>query len=125
MKSIAVITLLISMFCVMSLGQTDPPQLLPGVKGSFETMDARVLKVYAAKDGEHRFVAYLVKWKDSEVVVSDPLARSDHKVGDTIKFLAQKIHIEKADPEVFALNFVLVEVLAPKPSGAQAPKPAD
>ena len=107
MKSIAVITLLISMFCVMSLGQTDPPQLLPGVKGSFETMDARVLKVYAAKDGEHRFVAYLVK------------------VGDTIKFLAQKIHIERADPEVFALNFVLVEVLAPKPSGAQAPKPAD
>lgn len=69
----------------------------PGLTNSYDTVQSSVLKVYSAKDGNHRFVAYLVKWKDSEVIVSDPLAKSVYKVGDTITFLAQKITVEEKD----------------------------
>ncbi len=66
-----------------------------GATGSYETVQAPVLKVFSARDGTNKFVAYLVKWKDFEVVVSDPLAKTDLKVGDTVKFLAQKIDVGK------------------------------
>lgn len=92
----------------------------PGVKGSHEVLDGAVLKVYSAKEGEHRFVAYVVKWKDAEVVVSDPLAQTDFKVGDTIKFLAQKLHLEKANPEVFVLGFAVLNVPASSHKKAKA-----
>lgn len=55
---------------------------------SNERFDAKVLKVFSAKDGEAVFRAYQVKWKDQDVIVSDPLAKSDHKAGDTITVLA-------------------------------------
>lgn len=50
--------------------------------------EAKVLKVFTAMDGEAIFRAYLVKWKEQEVIASDPLAKSDHKEGDTISVLA-------------------------------------
>jgi hypothetical protein len=53
-----------------------------------ERFEAKVLKVFAAKDGKAVFRAYLVKWKDQEVIVSDPLAKSDYMEGDTISVLA-------------------------------------
>lgn len=59
------------------------PERLPPQR--FET---KVLKVFAAQDGTAIFRAYLVKWKDQEVIASDSLARSDYKEGDTITVLA-------------------------------------
>jgi len=97
----------------------------PGVKGSHELHEGAVLKVYSAKEGENRFIAYVVKWKDSEVVVSDPLAQSDFKVGDTIKFLAQKLHLENAKPEVFLLGFTVLNVPASTPGKAKTETAAD
>jgi hypothetical protein len=80
----------------------------PGTRNSYDVVQAAVLKVYMAKEGEHRFVAYVVKWKGSEVIVSDPLAKSDYKVGDQISFLAQKITVENKDSaSVSALVFTL------------------
>ena len=80
----------------------------PGVTNSYDVVQAPVLKVYSAKDGDHRFVAYVVKWKNSEVVVSDPLAKSDFKIGDKIWFLAQKITVEnKGSTPIGALVFTL------------------
>jgi hypothetical protein len=80
----------------------------PGLTNSYDVVQSPVLKVYSAKEGKHRFVAYLVKWKDSEVIVSDPLAKSDYKVGDTISFLAQKITVEQKDSgTVDSLAFTL------------------
>lgn len=80
----------------------------PGITSSYDVVQSPVLKVYTAKDGKHRFVAYLVKWNDSEVIVSDPLAQSDYKVGNTISFLAQKTTVEKKDSgTVDSLSFTL------------------
>jgi hypothetical protein len=79
----------------------------PGVKSSYEVVQSPVLKVYTAKEGKHKFVAYVVKWKDMEVIVSDPLARSECKVGDTISFLAQKTSVEQGSTTTDSLSFTL------------------
>lgn len=84
------------------------PALPKGVESEFETEEGAVLKVFSAEQDGHRFVAYLVKWKDFEVIVSDPLARSDFQAGDTIQFMAQKVRL----PNVSTLNFVLLSAPA-------------
>ena len=53
-----------------------------------ERFQAKVLKVFFAKKGEAIFRAYVVNWNQQDVVVSDPLAMTDHHVGDTISVLA-------------------------------------
>ena len=53
--------------------------------------------------------------------VSDTLAQSTFKVGYIIKFMAQKIHLEKSTPEVFSMNFILIN--APAAHNPPTPKP--
>lgn len=60
-------------------------------KTSFTTSKASVLKVYSMSDAGHKFTAYVVDVGGTEVVVSDPLGTSSHKVGDTIEFMSQKM----------------------------------
>lgn len=63
-----------------------------------------MLKVFSAEQEGHRFIAYLVKWKDFDVIVSDPLGRSNFRDGDKIRFLAQRVSL----PNVSTLNFILL-----------------
>ena len=63
-------------------------------KTSYTTSKATVLKVYSAADSGHNFIAYVVDRSGTEVVVSDPLAKSSYKVGDTIEYLDQKIDVD-------------------------------
>lgn len=60
---------------------------------SYTRAKAPVLKVYSVTDGGHKFVAYVVDIGGNEAVVTDPLGRSSHKVGDTIEYMAQKIEV--------------------------------
>lgn len=92
----------------LTLVAADLPKLPPGVTGSYETVNAPVKSVYTANEGNHKFVAYVVEWKGARVVVSDPLALSDYKVGDTIAFMAQKTTIYKPGQEVASLSFTLI-----------------
>lgn len=80
-----------SLPCVIGSGQDTTNST--GSEEQFWDSGAPVLKVYSTKDGEHKFIAYLVKWGNIEAIVSDPLAWSDFKVGDTIKSMAQKVHL--------------------------------
>lgn len=82
------------------------------VQSTFETVEAPVLKVYSAEEGGYRFVAYLVKWKNSKVVVSDPLARSQFHVGDKISFMAQKVRLSGSPTKVSSLNFILLDTVS-------------
>ncbi len=76
------------------------------MKSSFDTVEAPVLKVFSVEEGGHRFVAYLVKWKRiREVIVSDPLARSQVQEGDRILFMAQKLSMPDDLINVSSLNF--------------------
>ena len=63
---------------------------------SYTTATATVVKVYSATDvAGHEFIAYVVNHNGVEVVVSDTLARSSHKVGDTIKFMEMKMQMSE------------------------------
>ncbi len=76
--------------------------------GSYETIETKVLKVYVAKDGNAEFRAYVVMWKGQEVVVSDLLARSNFKEGDTIKILAMRHGLALDGKQTEALSFQLL-----------------
>lgn len=84
------------------------PPLPRGTQSTFDTVEAPVLKVFSAEQEGHRFIAYLVKWKDFDVIVSDPLGRSKFRDGDKIRFLAQRVSLPNASEQVSALNFVLL-----------------
>ena len=73
-----------------------------------ETFKAEVLKVFSATDGKAVFRAYLVKWKDQEVIASDPLVSSDNRVGDTVSVLAmnQPFPKDQAKPRLLAFQIL-------------------
>ena len=75
-------------------------------KSSYKVVKAPVLKVYTTTDGPYRFVAYMVNRNGVEVIVSDPLGRSRHKVGDTITYLDQKLQV---DANTSVINFMISE----------------
>lgn len=79
----------------------------PTGRSSYEVVESPVLKVYTVQDNKHRFVSYLVKWKGSEVIVSDTLAQSNYEIGDTISFLALKTTVEQDGVSVNSLSFQL------------------
>jgi hypothetical protein len=80
-----------------------------GTAGDVQSAKLPVLKVFAAKDGEAMYRAYLVKYKDQEVIVPDTLVRTQHKVGDTISVtvIRNKFPGGKPGPDLmsFALGF--------------------
>ncbi len=77
-----------------------------GVKSSFTTERAKVEQVLQVESDGHRFVAYVVTWGSAHVVVSDPLAKSHHREGDEIRFMAQRIDLPGSAK---TLNFTLLE----------------
>ncbi|TWT94053.1 hypothetical protein Pla108_37650 [Botrimarina colliarenosi] len=82
-------------------------------ESSHETAEADVLRVFSAEDDGHRFVAYLVSWKGREVVVSDPISRSDYAVGDSIRFLVHKgrLRAREGQPRIAPLGFLLTPAM--------------
>ena len=73
-----------------------------------ERLEVKVLKVFSAKDGDAIFRAYLVKWKDQEVVASDSLAKSNYKEGDTITVLAMNLPFPQGQEPHRLLAFTVV-----------------
>ena len=68
----------------------------------------KVLRVFSAHDGEAVFREYLVNWKDQEVVVRDPLIKTNYQVGDTIPVLVMKNKFPDGQPGPDLLSFVVV-----------------
>jgi hypothetical protein len=77
-----------------------------GMKSSYTDERAKVEQVLQVESSGHRFIAYVVTWGGAHVAVSDPLAKSRHREGDEIRFLAQRIELPGA---VKTLNFTLSE----------------
>lgn len=73
-----------------------------------ERFDAKVVKVFAAKDGAALFRCYVVLWKGQEVIVADPLVKSDYKEGDTITVLALNSPYPQGREAYRLLNFTVV-----------------
>lgn len=109
--SARVLTILCSLLAGLDAHCVSAQTPLPptDAQSTFDLVEAPVLKVFTAKEESHEFIAYLVKWKDFEVIVSDPLARSRYREGDTIRFMAQKLSIPSSPIEVSTLNFHLLD----------------
>ena len=98
----------------IALDNTFPFQkmLPPGMKMKMDTIEANIIKVYSAEDNGALFRAYVVKWNDSEVIVSDPLGTTDNKVGDSITFMAQRTEMPKDNNVMKMLNFTIMDFSA-------------
>ncbi len=102
---------------LLATGLTAQAPRMGDVQSTFDMAEGPVLKVYSAEEDGHRFVAYLVKWKNAEVIVSDPLGQSQFKQGDKINFIAQKISLPESPAQVLILNFNLIDVQPPADAG--------
>jgi hypothetical protein len=114
------ILLLIALISIITLSivftikaQTEQKNSISGFKGEYEITEAQILKVFSADDSGARFRAYLVKWKDFEVIVSDVLGTSDKKEGDLISFIAQRIENQGVDRKISKLQFIIVDLPYP------------
>ena len=72
--------------------------VLVGAKGNYETVQAKVVKVFAAEDNGAKFCAYQVKWKGFDVVISDTLAGTDKREGDLLTFKVRRTDPGKGRP---------------------------
>jgi len=106
---VAIVTAMIILGEHRAFAQND--ETPKGTQSSFETMTASVQKVFSAEQEGHRFIAYLVKWKEFDVIVSDPLGRTNFKVGDEIGFMAQRISLPDAAQKVSTMNFMIIDEL--------------
>lgn len=110
MKSTPTLLTLCLLFLLCGCGVSPSSLLsLTGVrlpKSSVTTAKATVLKVYSATDGGHKFIAYVVDRGGVEVIVTDTLAKTSYKVGDTIEYVEQKIEF---DPTTSTLSFNILK----------------
>ena len=100
--------LFLSALSSITASAADAAQAPAGERIPPQRLDLKVLKVFAAKDGEAIFRAYLVKWKDQEVVVSDSLAKTNYQVGDTIPVLAMNHPFPQGREQHRLLAFTVV-----------------
>jgi hypothetical protein len=71
-------------------GSTSTNEITAGARGNAETVQAKVIKVFAVEDNGAKFRAYQVRWKGFDIVVSDTLANTDAKEGELLTFLASR-----------------------------------
>ena len=88
-----------------------------------ERVELKVLKVFSAKDGDALFRAYVVSWKDQEVVASDSLVKTDYHVGDTITVLVMKHPYPKGQEAYGLMGFQVVPTMRQPDKERAAPAP--
>ena len=107
--------LMFAMFSTAGLGadnaSTNAPTSTVLPRGSYGTVQAKVLKVFAVEDNGAIFRAYQVKWKNSDVIVSDTLATSNKKEGDTITFTVIRVELASRGNQTNTLSFMILPSL--------------
>ena len=81
---------------------------VPLAANSHESFKAQVLKVYTARDGDAEFRAYVVMWRNQEVVVSDDLVSTDYQVGDTVAVSVMKQDYPNGKKRPGLLAFIIL-----------------
>lgn len=84
--------------------------LMPGMKGTYETLEATIEKVYAAEHNGFKSRAYVVKWKDQDVVIPDMMALSEKQVGDKLTFMVQEIELPMGGKPTKMLQFLAMDM---------------
>lgn len=84
MKSIPLLLLALTLPSIALAA--DQPAYKTESQAVSEIFTTTIVRLYSAGEGEHRFVAYVVTWKDREVVVTSLTPRhDDFAVGDTVR----------------------------------------
>jgi hypothetical protein len=114
MNLVGRIVFLSSLCCLVSCAHTQGASGPKSDKSdsSYTLETAKVVEVLQAFDGKYKNVSYVVVWNGSRVSVEDPLSRSAYHEGETIKFMAQRIHFRRGEREVQTLSFTLVDANA-------------
>ena len=108
-------TIALALLPIHAMAQDGEPEEVPGLpegmNTSFTIHKGKIIKVYSAEEKGASFRAYVVKWKEQEVIVSDPLSDGKKKKeGDSIRFMAQRIEIEDEDGKMKMLQFMLIDL---------------
>jgi hypothetical protein len=132
MKSLRTACLLLTAICVHTLQAQESPSpsapsaspslaspLMPGMKGSYETLEGTVEKVYSAEHDGFKYRSYVVKWKDQDVVIADMMALSDKQVGDKLTYMAQEIEIPAGTATRKMLQFIIMDMKGLQKLGAE------
>jgi hypothetical protein len=78
-------------------------------KKNYTIETAQIAEVLKTEDAGFKFISYVVSWKNHRVVVSDPIADTDYKVGDTIKFMAHRQDLAETNAtDRKILNFIIL-----------------
>lgn len=106
MKSIAIVTICAGLFAFQFVQGKESNKVdkmtLPNV---IEMTDVTVLKVFSAEGGGAKYKAYLVKWKNQEVVVTDMFGGPELKEGDTVKVMVQVIDMPTLGIKMLQFTF--------------------
>ena len=86
---------------------TNKPTTSVGSKSSFEVVEEKILKVFTAEDDGAKFRAYLVKWKNFDVVVSEMLGRTDKKEGELLTFMVSHVELPAGEQKNAILGFMV------------------
>lgn len=110
---IAHLLIMLVLSCTLGAAEKSPPTepgnaATTGERIPPERVELKVLKVFSAKDGAAIFRAYLVEYKGQEVVVSDTLAKTNHRVGDTVSVLVMNHPFPQGKEEYRLLHFSIV-----------------
>jgi len=91
-----------------ALGQDAPSsdREEPKPESHYTVETAEVREVLHAEDNEFKSISYVVLWNGFRVVVEDNLSESAYRTGDTIKFMAHRVHLRNTP--VNTLHFVLL-----------------
>jgi len=100
---------LISTCVIAQETESAQPGMPVGMTGGYETVQSKVIKVYSAEDNGAQFRAYVVKWKDHEVIVSDMFGKTNKRIGDSITFMAQRIEMPQGEDTIKMLQFMIME----------------
>jgi hypothetical protein len=102
-KNLLLVIAMIIIVCTVGWSMAVP---LPSQEG-WETAQLKVLRVFSARDGDAVFREYLVNWKDQEVVVRDPLVKTNYQIGDSMPVLVMKHKYPNGKPGPNLLTFTV------------------
>src|SRR5579871_5667713 len=109
-KSILFTSILFSVFAL--LRADEGANYTPLSRTVSETFTSKVVKVYSFQEGDSSYVAYVVNWKDHEVIVT-PLAfggaatDTPYKVGDTIRCQIEQMDRKLGDSSKTSMTFFI------------------
>ena len=110
MKTFLVLIILSVFFAATTHADADAGYT-PESRSSSEIFTSKVIKIYSFQDNEADYVAYVVTWKDHEVVVA-PLGTSGsdkhYNVGDTVKCQMLQMSHRVGDSAKTRVTFSLI-----------------